>query len=104
MGWGDNEDAYNQIQGSDDHHEGSFGHELLGGAAAFAAFRAYENHEATNGKPPSHALAKEILAGFAGAEVDKLAETKGLDWVDREKAKRQAAEQAQQQYDNQYNN
>jgi hypothetical protein len=66
--------------------------------------RAYENHQSANGKPASHAFAKELLAGFAGAEVDKLAETKGLDWIDREKAKRQATEQATQQYDNQYNN
>ena len=29
------------------------------------------------GKPVSHAFAKELLAGFAGGEVDKLAETKG---------------------------
>lgn len=28
-------------------------------------------------------MAKEMLAGIIGAEVDKLAETKGLDFVDR---------------------
>lgn len=39
------------------------------------------------GKPVSHAFAKEVLAGFAGAEVDKLAETKGMDEYDRERAK-----------------
>lgn len=26
---------------------------------------------------------KEMLAGIAGAEVDKLVETKGMDWVDK---------------------
>ena len=30
------------------------------------------------GKQVDHALAKELLAGFVGGEVDKLAETKGL--------------------------
>lgn len=66
--------------------------------------KAYENHVARNGKPPSvrstllfknhtfncwtallttryplqHALAKQMLAGFAAAEVDKLFETKGM--------------------------
>jgi len=30
-----------------------------------------------SGKPVSHAFAKELLAGFAGGEVDKLAETHG---------------------------
>lgn len=54
------------------------------------------------GKPVSHQFAKELLAGFAGAEVDKLAETKGADWIDREKAKRQARENAEQLYDQQY--
>jgi len=40
------------------------------------------------GQPPSHEKAKELLAGFAGAFVDREAETKGLDFIDREKAKR----------------
>lgn len=43
------------------------------------------------GKPVSHAFAKEMLAGFAGAEVDKLAETKGMDEYDRERAKHQVS-------------
>jgi hypothetical protein len=43
-----------------------------------------------------------MLAGFAAAEVDKLVETKGADWVDREKAKRQARERAENMYDEQY--
>lgn len=42
-------------------------HELVGGAAGFAAMREYEKHEAANGKPANHALAKELLAGFAAA-------------------------------------
>ncbi len=46
--------------------------------------RAYEQHEERNGKPEKHQFAKELLAGFAGAEVDKLFETKGLDFMDRE--------------------
>ncbi|CRK26369.1 hypothetical protein BN1708_018238, partial [Verticillium longisporum] len=53
-------------------------------------------------KPVHHAFAKELLAGFAGAEVDKLVETKGLDYIDREKAKRHAEKQAESLYDNQY--
>ena len=42
------------------------------------------------------------IAGIAGAEVDKLFETKGLDFIDREKAKRHAKQQAEQMYDHQY--
>jgi hypothetical protein len=54
------------------------------------------------GKPVSHQFAKELLVGFAGAEVDKLAETKGLDFIDREKAKHQAKQQAEHLYDEHY--
>lgn len=50
----------------------------------------------------SHQFAKELLAGFAGAEVDKLAETKGADYIDREKAKRQARERSEELYDSHY--
>jgi hypothetical protein len=37
---------------------------------------------------------KELLGAFAAAEVDKLVETKGLDFLDREKLKRLATHQA----------
>lgn len=56
----------------------------------------------TTGKQVSHQFAKELLAGFAGAEVDKLAETKGADFIDREQAKRQAKERAHDLYDQHY--
>jgi len=52
-----------------------------------------ENHVAENGQPPSHAKAKEILAGFAGAFVDREVETRGLDFIDKEKAKHLANQQ-----------
>ena len=39
---------------------------------------------------------------LAGAEVDKLVETRGLDFVDKERAKRQAQDHAVQAYDEQY--
>jgi len=54
------------------------------------------------GETVNHGLAKELLAGFAVAEVDKLVETKGLDYIDREKAKHQAKKQAEHLYDEQY--
>lgn len=50
----------------------------------------------------NHQFAKELLAGFAGAEVDKIAETKGEDYFDREKAKHEAKRQAEQMYDDHY--
>lgn len=58
------------------------------------------NHH--TGKAVNHGFAKELLAGLVGAEVDKLIETKGLDYVDRERAKHQAKRQAEHLYDQHY--
>jgi hypothetical protein len=54
------------------------------------------------GRPISHQFAKELLVGLAGAEVDKLVETKGMDFIDREKAKHNAKEQVECMYDEHY--
>ncbi|KAJ5784479.1 uncharacterized protein N7503_009691 [Penicillium pulvis] len=106
MGWfDDNSDQaqaheqWQEVQGPE--HEAKFSHELLAGAASFAAARAYENHVAANA--PSHAMAKELMAGFAGAFIDREVESKGLDFVDREKAKHHAREQIERQDESQFN-
>jgi hypothetical protein len=62
----------------------------------------FEDHQRNEGKPVSHAFAKELLMGFVGGEVDKLAETKGEDAWDRHKAKERAQRGAEQMYDEQY--
>lgn len=54
------------------------------------------------GKTVNHGFAKELLAGFVGGEVDKLAETKGLDEVDKIRAREQAKKNAEQMYDDHY--
>ncbi|GJN92965.1 hypothetical protein Rhopal_006010-T1 [Rhodotorula paludigena] len=77
-------------------HKSSFTHELIAGAAAFEAQKAYARHCEQNGKPESHQRARELLAAFAAAEADKLFETKGLDFLDREEVKRQARQHAEQ--------
>lgn len=40
--------------------------------------------------------------GLVGAEVDKLAETKGMDFVDREEAKHKAKKNAENMYNDHY--
>ncbi|RUS20869.1 hypothetical protein BC937DRAFT_94163 [Endogone sp. FLAS-F59071] len=85
-------------------HKATLSHELLGGAAAFEAVKAYEDHQAKNGKPDSHALAKELFAAFAGAAVDRLIETKGLDAVDSYKAKQHAKQETERLYAERYEN
>ncbi|KAH7009691.1 hypothetical protein EDB80DRAFT_713709 [Ilyonectria destructans] len=83
-------------------HQSHFTHELVGGGAAFEAMKLFEDSQRKKGEVVNHGFAKEVLAGLAGAEVDKLFETKGLDFVDREKAKHHAKRQAEQLYDQQY--
>lgn len=43
------------IQVNEAGHKASLSHELIAGAAAFEAAKAYEKHCAENGKPDSHA-------------------------------------------------
>jgi len=102
FGWGDSEDQYNQVQNGQFDNQSSLGHEALAGAASFGAFKIFEDRQRSEGKPISHQFAKELLVGIAGAEVDKLAETKGLDFIDREKAKHEAKKNAEHLYDQHY--
>ncbi|KAF4632882.1 hypothetical protein G7Y89_g5248 [Cudoniella acicularis] len=97
----DQAQAYNQY--NDQPHKSSITHELLAGAASYEAAKAYEQHVEKNGQPASHDKAKEIFAGFAGAFVDREVETRGLDFIDKEKAKRQAQEYAQDNIQDSYN-
>ncbi|KAJ7756396.1 hypothetical protein DFH07DRAFT_940645 [Mycena maculata] len=78
-------------------HKSDVSHELLSGAAAFFAAKEYEKHCAAQGKPTSHAEAKALLAGFAGVFIDKEVETHGLDFIDKEKAKHEAHNAANDQ-------
>ncbi|KAF2841147.1 hypothetical protein M501DRAFT_1000310 [Patellaria atrata CBS 101060] len=104
FGWGESENAYDKVYNNDRPTEASLGHEVLAGGAAFAGLKVFEDHQRKKSKPVSHALAKELLAGFAAAEVDKLVETKGEDAFDRERAKHQAKKSAERMYDEHYIN
>jgi hypothetical protein len=82
-------------------HKASLTHELVAGGAAFYAMREYEKRREAEGNR-DHSWAREILASIAGAEIDKQFETKGLDWLDRTRAKNQAISQAHLLYDEKY--
>ncbi|CAO3672478.1 unnamed protein product [Umbelopsis vinacea] len=67
--------------------------------ALLEAMRLYNQKAEKEGRKDDHAFAKEeILAGIAGASVDGLVKSKGLDFVDREMAKRHAKKQAEELY------
>ncbi|KAL1970934.1 hypothetical protein VTN77DRAFT_2768 [Rasamsonia byssochlamydoides] len=102
FGWDDSHEAHRKVYGGEPHHEAKLSHELIAGAASFEAFKAFEDHQRREGKPVSHAFAKELLAGFVGSEIDKLVETKGLDELTKLEAKRHAKENAEALYDEHY--
>ncbi|EJD53785.1 hypothetical protein AURDEDRAFT_133465 [Auricularia subglabra TFB-10046 SS5] len=99
MGWfshdSDEAAAHAQVEGATGEHKAHLSHELIAAAASYEAAKAYEEHVAVNGKPPSHAKAKEILAALSGAFIDNVVETKGLDFVDKERAKHDAKKRAE---------
>ncbi|KAH9042006.1 hypothetical protein EDB85DRAFT_1917317 [Lactarius pseudohatsudake] len=108
MGWfGDDHEAsqaydtYNNVQPHE--HEAKLSHELIAGAAAYEAAKAYNEHSERNGKPSSHCQSqRNLVAGLAGVAVDRLVETKGLDFIDKQKAKRGAERHAEEQIASDY--
>ncbi|TFK43501.1 hypothetical protein BDQ12DRAFT_731517 [Crucibulum laeve] len=106
MGWfsddSDQAQAYNTVTNAP--HDASLSHELIAAAASYEAAKAYEQHCDENGQPQSHEKAKEILAGFAGAFIDREVETRGLDFIDKERAQYDAKEQAGEAVQSQFSN
>ncbi|KIM38950.1 hypothetical protein M413DRAFT_447594 [Hebeloma cylindrosporum] len=92
MGWldsiSDKEAAWEQANSAG--HKAELSHELIAAAASYEAVKQYEKHVAKNGAPDSHAKAKEFLAAAAGGFITHLAETKGLDYLDKKKAEKAA--------------
>ncbi|KAJ7750667.1 hypothetical protein DFH07DRAFT_544603 [Mycena maculata] len=109
MGLFDNDDDYRRQEEAwrtverarlhPEKHEAKLSHELIAGAASFAAAKMYEDKLEKEGKPVDHAFAKRLLAGFAGAYIDRLVETKGLDAWDEHKDKARVKEEAQRYYE-----
>ncbi|KAB8272469.1 hypothetical protein BDV30DRAFT_212087 [Aspergillus minisclerotigenes] len=83
-------------------HEGHWTHDAIGGAAAYEASKAYFEHQAKNGKPDDHAKAKELAIGFATGAVTHLFETKGLDFIDKQKAEHRAKKDVEEAFDRHY--
>jgi len=103
FGWDEAEDNHRKVQ-QHDQNQPELSHEVLAGGASFMAMHEWEEHQRKEGKPVSHEFAKEAIAAVAGVEVDRLAETKGADYIDREEAKHKAKKNAQDLYDQQYGN
>ncbi|KAJ4478139.1 hypothetical protein J3R30DRAFT_3479717 [Lentinula aciculospora] len=92
----DQAQAWEQVNSAP--HQAKISHELLGAAASYEAIKAYEKHREENGEPDSHATRNEIIATLAGGFIDRMVETKGLDFIDKEKAKYHAKQQYESQF------
>ncbi len=86
--------AHGQVYGGGQPHA-SITHELIAGAVGFEAMRMFEHHEERQGKVEHHQLAKELVAGFVTAELDKHFEQGSFGHLDRGQAMRMAQEQAE---------
>jgi len=101
FGWDEAHEDYKKCN-DDSENKPELSHELIAGGASFYAMHEYEEHQRKEGKEVDHGFAKEAIAALAGGEVDRLAETKGADFVDREEAKRQAKQKSGELYDQHY--
>jgi hypothetical protein len=94
-------DAYDAVYGGRRaHHEVT--HELIAAAVGFEAMRMYEHHREREGIPVHHEFAKELLAGFVAAEIDKHFDTGRYRHLSRREARRLAREQAEYLWQQQY--
>ena len=55
FGWGDSEESYDRVYNNDnfEEHKSSLGHEVIAGGAAFAGFKAFEDHQRREGSSAS---------------------------------------------------
>ncbi|KAL2201554.1 hypothetical protein P885DRAFT_25334, partial [Corynascus similis CBS 632.67] len=83
-------------------HQSKLSHELIESAAGFENMRIREKAQRRKGRSVHHGTAKELLAAAVGFEVDGPVETKELDAIGREGARRHAKEQAELLYDRHY--
>src|SRR6201994_2895739 len=94
-------EAYDDVYGGRrPHHEVT--HERLAGAAGFEAMRMYEDHRQREGIPVHHRVAKELLAAFVAAEIDRHFDTGRYHHLRRHEARRMAREQAEWLWQQQY--
>ncbi|KAF8325686.1 hypothetical protein F5887DRAFT_956904 [Amanita rubescens] len=87
------QDSHQQVT---DGHKGNITFDLLAAAAAYEGAKVYEKHCEANGKPDNHAKAKEIAAAGAAAFITHMVSTKGLDFIDQQKAKHAASKQVEE--------
>jgi len=95
-------EAHDLVYGGHYRHHHEMTHELLAAAAGFEAMRLWEHHLQREGLHPHHQLAKELLAAFVAAEIDKHFERGHYGHLNRHDARRLAHAQAEYLWSDQY--
>lgn len=64
FGWGESEESYDRVYNNDNFEENksSFGHEIVAGGAAFAGFKAFEDHQRSEGSSPPQRVTATLLS------------------------------------------
>jgi|SRR5580658_10210089 hypothetical protein len=92
------EGAYGQVYGGQMPHA-DVTHEVLAAAVGFEAMRMYEHHREREGITEHHELGKELMAGFAAAEVDRHFDRGSFGHLDRGQARMMAQQHAGGMFD-----
>lgn len=91
-GWGaiTAEELHRQVYQEKPEKKAHLSHQLIAGAAAFEAVKAYRRHQEAKGEEVSHSFIKQSVAALAASQIVKFAEEHDWSSKDKEEATRQA--------------
>lgn len=85
------EEVHRQVyQAEEPEKKAHLSHQLIAGAAAFEAVKAYRRHQEAKGEEVSHSFIKQSVAALAASQIVKFAEEHDWSSKDKEEATRQA--------------
>ncbi|KAI9250138.1 ricin B lectin domain-containing protein [Phascolomyces articulosus] len=83
-------EVHQQVYNEPTERKAHLSHQLIAGAAAFEAVKAYGRHQEKKGEDFNHSFIKKSVAALAAAQIVKLAEEHDWSSKDREEATRHA--------------
>ncbi|KAJ8652222.1 hypothetical protein O0I10_012130 [Lichtheimia ornata] len=84
------EELHRQVYQEKPEKKAHLSHQLIAGAAAFEAVKAYRRHQEAKGEEVSHSFIKQSVAALAASQIVKFAEEHDWSSKDKEEATRQA--------------
>ncbi|KAI7877845.1 ricin B-like lectin [Lichtheimia hyalospora FSU 10163] len=83
-------EVHRQVYQEQPEKKAHLSHQLIAGAAAFEAVKAYRRHQEAKGEEVSHGFIKQSVAALAASQIVKFAEEHDWSSKDKEEATRQA--------------